>query len=304
MDVTVFTPAGASAISTPTVHLHSAANAPTVTGISPDSGPEAGGTSVTITGTGFTGATAVNFGTTAATERDGRQRHHDHRHQPRGHRHGRRDGTSRPSGTSANSAADQFTYTSRHAPTVTGISPNSGPAAGGTSVTITGTGFTGATAVNFGATAATGVTVVDDTTITATSPAGTGVVDVTVVTPAGTSATSAADQFTYIAPPTVTGISPTSGPEAGGTTVTITGTGFTGATAVNFGTTAATERDGRQRHHDHRHQPRGHRHGGRDGVTPAGTSATSAADQFTYTAARRRSRASARPAVPRPAARR
>ena len=127
-------------------------------------------------------------------------------------------------------------------PTVTGISPTSGPAAGGTSVTITGTGFTGATAVDFGTTAATNVTVVNDTTITADSPAGTGIVDVTVTTPGGTSATSAADQFTYIAAaaPTVTAISPTSGPAAGGTLVTITGTGFTGATAVDFGTTAAT----------------------------------------------------------------
>ena len=68
-------------------------------------------------------------------------------------------------------------------------------------VTITGTGFTGATAVDFGTTAATGVTVVNDTSITATSPAGTGTVDVTVTTPSGTSATSAADQFTYVAGP-------------------------------------------------------------------------------------------------------
>ncbi len=84
-------------------------------------------------------------------------------------------------------------------PTVTGLSPSSGPAAGGTSVTITGTGFTGATAVDFGTTAATDVVVVNDTTITADSPAGSGVADVTVTTPVGTSATLPADQFTYIA---------------------------------------------------------------------------------------------------------
>ena len=68
------------------------------------------------------------------------------------------------------------------APTVTGISPNSGPEAGGTAVTIAGTGFTGATAVDFGTTAATNVTVVNSTTITANSPAGTGAADVTVIT--------------------------------------------------------------------------------------------------------------------------
>ena len=126
-----------------------------------------------------------------------------------------------PGGKSATSSADHFTYIA--APAVTGLSPSSGPAAGGTLVTITGTGFTGATAVDFGTTAATNFTVVSSTEITADSPAGTGVVDVTVTTPGGKSATSAADQFTYIAAPAVTGLSPTSGPAAGGTLVTITG---------------------------------------------------------------------------------
>jgi hypothetical protein len=103
-----------------------------------------------------------------------------------------------PAGTSATSAADQFTYNPAAAvPVVSSISPASGAEAGGDSVTITGSGFTGATAVNFGATAATALTVGSDTQITATSPAGSGTVDVTVVGPAGTSAASAADQFTY-----------------------------------------------------------------------------------------------------------
>jgi hypothetical protein len=89
-------------------------------------------------------------------------------------------------------------------PTVKGLSPTIAPAAGGTLVTITGTGFTGATAVDFGTTAATNVTVVNNTTITADSPAVAGDVDVTVITPAGTSAILAADEFTIaVAPPTV-----------------------------------------------------------------------------------------------------
>ncbi|RBQ05529.1 MBG domain-containing protein, partial [Pedobacter miscanthi] len=104
-------------------------------------------------------------------------------------------------GTSATSASDQFTYIA--APTVTSLSPTSGPTSGGTSVTITGTNFIGANAVTFGATAATGFTVNSATQITATAPAGTGTVDVRITTPGGTSATSASDQFTYIAAPTV-----------------------------------------------------------------------------------------------------
>jgi len=88
------------------------------------------------------------------------------------------------------------------------VSPTAGPTGGGTTVTITGTGFTGASAVDFGATPATSFTVNSDTQITATSPAhSAGAVDITVVTPWATSATGSADQFTYVAPPTVTGVS-------------------------------------------------------------------------------------------------
>jgi hypothetical protein len=85
--------------------------------------------------------------------------------------------------------------------TVTAISPTSGPAAGGTSVTITGTGFIGATAVKFGSASATSYTVGSGTQISAISPPGTGTVNITVTTPAGTTATSVADQFTYVALP-------------------------------------------------------------------------------------------------------
>lgn len=88
---------------------------------------------------------------------------------------------------------------------VTAISPNTGPDAGCTAVTVTGTGFTNfigkpqVTSVNFGSVAATAFAVTSSTELTAVSPAGTekDAVDVTVVTANGTSATSAADVFTY-----------------------------------------------------------------------------------------------------------
>ncbi|MGO9113900.1 MAG: IPT/TIG domain-containing protein [Thermoguttaceae bacterium] len=108
-------------------------------------------------------------------------------------------------------------------PTVTGISPVSGYTTGGTSVTITGTGFAGETAVDFGTIAATSVIVNSATQITAISPAETaGSVDVTVTSFGGTSTTSSVDKFTYVVPPpsfTLTG--PTSGTFAGGQTVSI-----------------------------------------------------------------------------------
>jgi hypothetical protein len=89
-------------------------------------------------------------------------------------------------------------------PVVAIVSPTSGSTSGGTSVTITGVGFTSTTVVNFGANPATAFTVSSDTSIAATSPAGSaGAVDITVTAPGGTSATSSTDQFTYIVPAVV-----------------------------------------------------------------------------------------------------
>ena len=210
VDVTVIEAAGTS-ISTSADQFTYVAS-PAVTGVSPASGPAAGGTSVTITGTNFTGATAVKFGTKAASNvkvnSSGTQITAT---SPAGR--GTVDVTvTTPGGASPTSTADKFNYGS----TVTGISPASGPAKGGTSVTIIGTNFTGATAVKFGTKAASSFKLVSSTKITATSPKGTGTVDVTVTTPGGTSAVVAADKFTYGGgKPTVRGFSLESGPVAG-----------------------------------------------------------------------------------------
>ncbi|MCZ4101427.1 IPT/TIG domain-containing protein [Streptomyces sp. H39-C1] len=85
-------------------------------------------------------------------------------------------------------------------PVVTGVSPNTGPPAGGTTVTITGTALSDATAVTFGAGHNAAAVTCSPTSCTAVAPAGTvGTVDVRVTTAAGTSAVSAADHFTYAA---------------------------------------------------------------------------------------------------------
>jgi hypothetical protein len=172
------------------------------------------------------------------------------------------------------------------APSVTKVEPNHGPPAGGTSVTITGARFTGATAVKFGSNNATSFTVNSDGSITAISPAGTGTVDVTVTGPGatGTSGTSPADQFTYGESPTVTKVEPNHGSPSGGTTVTITGTGFTGATAVKFGSTSANSFTVNSATSITAVSPTVKGTGTVDVTvtTPAGTSPTSAADQFTF----------------------
>jgi hypothetical protein len=84
-------------------------------------------------------------------------------------------------------------------PVVSALSPATGPAAGGTLVTIKGRKLTGATSITFGGTAATSFTVLDDTRIVAVSPAKVaGNADVVVTTPGGVSANTTADNYLYV----------------------------------------------------------------------------------------------------------
>jgi alpha-tubulin suppressor-like RCC1 family protein len=253
---------------------------PAVTNVNPSHGPPGGGTSVSITGTDFTGASAVKFGSTSATSFTVNSATSITAVSPAGT--GVVDVTVTNNwGTSATSSADQFSY--EPPPTVTGVEPNHGPAAGGTSVTITGTNLTGTNAVKFGSTNAASFKVNSDTSITAVSPAATGTIHVTVTTPSGTSPTSSADQFTY--GPTVTKVEPNHGSPSGGTTVTITGTGFTGATAVEFGSTTAASFKVISATSITAVSPKamGALTVDVTVTTPAGTSPTSSADRFTYT---------------------
>jgi hypothetical protein len=151
------------------------------------------------------------------------------------------------SSVTVNLSAPKFTAVTVP-PLISGLSPAAGGVAGGEQVTITGTGLTGATSIGFGKVfISAGFTVTDDNTITVTAPAGTGPgsVDVSVATPAGLSPLTLMSRYGYAAAdgPVVSGVVVTAsgrpaGNPAGGEQVTITGTGFTGATAVNFGTSA------------------------------------------------------------------
>jgi N-acetylneuraminic acid mutarotase len=257
--------------------------APTVTGVSPATGPAAGGTAVTVTGTNLSGG-SVAFGGIAATGVSCTAASCTAT-SPAGT--GTVDVTvTTAGGTSATSSADQFAYQAAPppAPAVTAVSPASGPASGGTAVTVTGSNLSGGS-VAFGTAVGTGVSCTA-TSCAATSPAGTGTVNVTVTTPGGTSATSAADQFTYTTTPVgpvVTGVSPASGPAAGGTAVTVTGANLTGG-AVAFGGTAATGVSCTATSCTAT-SPAGTGTVNVTVTTSGGTSATSAADQFTYTTA-------------------
>ncbi|MCX4477093.1 IPT/TIG domain-containing protein [Streptomyces cellulosae] len=117
------------------------------------------------------------------------------------------------------------------------ISPNQGSTGGGTLVTITGTNLANTSAVTFGNKPATNITQVSPTEVTAVSPSGTGSVGVTVTTPGGTSNPV---PFFYVGAPFKSSLGTTSGPLAGGNTITVNGTGLSTATSVSFGGVTAT----------------------------------------------------------------
>ena len=124
-------------------------------------------------------------------------------------------------------------------PAITDFTPPSGPV--GTSVTINGSGFTGATDVKFSGTSvgSGNFTVVSGVQITATVPSGAATGPISVATPGGTATSSTDFTVTSSPTPSIGGFSPSSGPV--GTPVTISGSGFTGATDVRFnGTSAGT----------------------------------------------------------------
>lgn len=241
--VSVTTPEGTSAPEPTNDQFTYDAPTPVVTSVAPASGPDAGGTLVTITGSGFIGTGKVRFGTavaarftvvsdtvvTAVTPAQLPGPHPVY--------------VTTAGGTNiAGAALSEFRALAPVAVT-TAVTPASGPTTGGTTVTITGTGFSGATRVAFGAVAATSFTVVSNTEITAVTPvqpAGVRPVLVTTTLGGTNAALGPPDSFSYIAPiPSVASVSPQSGPVSGGTTVTITGTGFTGTTKVAFGAVAA-----------------------------------------------------------------
>src|SRR3990172_1224993 len=215
--ISVTTPAGTGS----SAAAFSVVAAPQVTSFSPISGTV--GTAVTLGGTGLTGATSVTFNGVRAATFAVVSNTQITTVVPGGASTGAISVTT-PAGTSSSAAA----FSVVAAPQVTSFSPTSGTV--GTAVTLGGTGLTGATSVAFNGVRAATFAVVSNTQIATEGPgrASTGAISVT--TPAGTGSSAAA--FSVIGAPQVTSFSPTSGPV--GTSVTITGSGFTGATEVMF----------------------------------------------------------------------
>ncbi len=219
----------------------------TATGLAPDRGPTTGGTETVLTGTGLVpGQTSITVGGVTIPADQVEVNAAGTRATFRTPRHAAgpvQVTATTPAGTTA---PQTFTYLAAAPapapPTTTGLGPDQGPTSGGTEVTITGTGLVpGQTTVTVG-----GVTIpADQVEVNAAGTQATfrtprhaaGRVQVTASTAAGTTRPLA---FTYVAaapaPPTAIGLAPGSGPDTGGTQVTITGTGLVpGETSVTIG---------------------------------------------------------------------
>ena len=218
--VTLTTPSGTATLAGFTFNP-----APTVSAFAPTSASV--GDTVTFTGAGFTGATAVRFGGTAATRFMVVSDTQIQAVVGNGATGAVSVVTPNGTGTLAG-----FTFVPP-APRITSFSPAT--AAAGTSVVVNGANFTGATAVSFGGVVAQSFVVNSATRITAIVAANSASGDISVTSPNGTGTRIG---FTFVAaPPAITSFAPTSAPAGG--TVMIRGTGFASATAVRFGGTAA-----------------------------------------------------------------
>ena len=211
---------------------------PMIASLSPVQGARGQTISVTVSGTYFTGATAVTFG--AGITVDNFTPASDARITAgitiaADAALGARDlSVTNAAGTGVKTGG----FTVVEPSSITAVSPTQGAQGQTITVTITGSRLTGATAVSFGS----GITVntlnvASDTQITAgitiAADAALGARDVSVTTPGGSF--TKAPAFTVLPVPAITSISPTQAAQGQTITVTINGTYFTGATAVGFG---------------------------------------------------------------------
>lgn len=212
---------------------------PVITNLSPNFGPQAGGTTVLISGSGFFvgnqqpssvlfGGNPAQFLLLSDTLIQAIA--------PAGTGVQQVKIIHPISGTSDFRTEANFTYTV--GPAIVSLTPSHGPSSGGTVVTISGTGFAPSAIVKFGDVQAF-TTSITETSITATAPAGTGIVDVTVTVNTNVTASGPQTKYQYDGP-TVTGVTPNAGPPAGGTAIVIKGSNFTSASQVLIGNAAVT----------------------------------------------------------------
>lgn len=211
-------------------NLYTYRAAPTVTSLSPSAGALAGGTTVTVTGTGFISGATVSVGGSTCTSPSVTSATAISCTLPASTA-GAKTVTVTNSDNQLGSLASAYTY--QAAPTVSSVSLNAGALAGGTTITVTGTGFVSGATVTVGGVACTSPNVTSSTTLTCITGAHAAGATSIIVTNSDSQSGTGSNLYTYQAAPTVTAISENTGPTAGGTYFTITGTGFlTGVSAA------------------------------------------------------------------------
>jgi uncharacterized membrane protein len=230
-DVILTTPGGTATL----VGGYVSVPRPNLDSVSPDSGSTVGGTTVTLTGSNLLGTSAVRIGTTSATDVQVVSENTVTARTPPIAAGVYSVSLSAVGGTATLAGA----FAVDEPPRLTAVLPRSGPMSGGTFITLTGSNLLSANSVRIGGVLATDVTVVDASTVTALVPPGAlGARDVSVSTQYGFASLAAA--FTYISSPTITSTAPSGGATVGGTTVTVSGTGLLGTTALYVGGLPAT----------------------------------------------------------------
>jgi hypothetical protein len=205
--------------------------APTITAISPGYLPLGTSARITITGRGLSAVEKVYFDGVAGTKLKVRS---DTRLTVKAPARRTEKAVLVIATTALSSSNRNLRLNYRTAPVVTSVTPDRGPTAGGTAVTIRGIWLGDTIAVRFGGVPAS-FRVVSDTEVVATAPAqAIGSVDVSVQTTAGSVVTSGA-RFSYVDTPRVTAVSPSSGLTLGGNNVIITGLNLAATTSVSFG---------------------------------------------------------------------
>ncbi|WP_328731223.1 ice-binding family protein [Streptomyces caniferus] len=199
--------------------------------VSPNQGSTGGGDAVTLTGSHFTGTTAVRYGSRQATSFTVVSDTTTDTITPSGH------GAVPVSVTTAGGTGVVGTFYYLPPPSLRIEPPPAGPLGGGNTVVFTGLGLYTTSEVRFGTQAAV-FTVDSDGQLTVTVPAAdsAGPVGVTVTTRGGI---ASGVTYTYLNPPSLTAVTLDSGPVDGGNLVVITGTAFSYTTSVTFDGTPA-----------------------------------------------------------------
>ncbi|SDY15355.1 IPT/TIG domain-containing protein [Micromonospora pattaloongensis] len=238
VDVLVTTPGGTSEA---VPFTYEAPPPPVIDAISPEKAYTYKTTTVGLTGSNFTAASAVTLGGVKVSfvRISDTQLRVTLPPRPAGALGVR---VTTPGGTSE---AGTFTYETPPPPAISSLTVTSAMTYVSTVVLVNGSNFTAASRVTAGG-VATPFTVVNDGQLRVVLPpraaSAAGTVDVQVTTPGGTTTASPASEFTFVAPPvpTLSSLSPASGLTTKSTTVVITGTGLTAASRVTVGGTAVT----------------------------------------------------------------